>query len=443
MHAPARLHLARARAPVSGDADRGRARRARTRRPPLRARRTSSRTSNPWGSRARRSTPRSKRSRSSIGRSARCAEPALSALRTFAQRSLHEAPDLARAIERHDPDVLADRHQLLGRRNRRRGLGAAVGDVRALPAAAALPRRSAVRAGPAPHGRSRSARSATRSSLAWWTLSWDRTAMPTINRLRAEHGLPAVERFDDLLARPPLLLSLTAEGFEYPRSDWPANVRLVGPVNWSPPQPPPAWLEDLSDPLVLVTCSTERQRDKRLLHVALEALPASRHVGDRHHRRARSRRVPRAAREQGRALRRARGRSSSARPAWSATAAWASPRRRSRPAFPVVVVPFGRDQLETARRVEFAGAGVRFSPSPPHPANASRRPSARRSECGEGARAREPRLRRGGRRRGRRETRSRRSSILDTRSPILDTHTPAREDARSMSRDAKGPPARR
>jgi UDP:flavonoid glycosyltransferase YjiC (YdhE family) len=29
---------------------------------------------------------------------------------------------------------------------------------------------------------------------------------------------------------------------------------------------------------------------------------------------------------------------------------------------PVVVVPFGRDQLETARRVEVAEAGVRLSP---------------------------------------------------------------------------------
>ena len=29
---------------------------------------------------------------------------------------------------------------------------------------------------------------------------------------------------------------------------------------------------------------------------------------------------------------------------------------------PVVVVPFGRDQMETARRVEFSGAGVSLSP---------------------------------------------------------------------------------
>ena len=31
-------------------------------------------------------------------------------------------------------------------------------------------------------------------------------------------------------------------------------------------------------------------------------------------------------------------------------------------AVPVVVVPFGRDQLDVARRVEYAGAGVRLLP---------------------------------------------------------------------------------
>jgi UDP:flavonoid glycosyltransferase YjiC (YdhE family) len=124
----------------------------------------------------------------------------------------------------------------------------------------------------------------------------DRAVMPSLDALRARHGLPALARFSDLLERPPLLLALTAEGFEYPRGDWPANVRLVGAINWAPPDPAawpvpsaapaqstlpaqsaqtPAWLAELDDPLVLVTCSTEHQRDKRLIHVALEALPAA------------------------------------------------------------------------------------------------------------------------------------------------------------------------
>src|SRR4029077_6784877 len=71
----------------------------------------------------------------------------------------------------------------------------------------------------------------------------DRLVMPSLSALREQHGLPAVERWSVLRGRPPLLLALTAEGFEYPRRDWPANVRLVGPIDWAsrrlPPPPPP------------------------------------------------------------------------------------------------------------------------------------------------------------------------------------------------------------
>ncbi|MBV9196841.1 MAG: hypothetical protein JO168_22110 [Solirubrobacterales bacterium] len=107
---------------------------------------------------------------------------------------------------------------------------------------------------------------------------FERTALPGVNARRAHHGLAPLERFGELLARPPLLLCLTAEGFEYPRGDWPANVRLVGPVNWSPPLPPTpgrAPFDALPDPLVLVTCSTERQADGGLIETALRALPGA------------------------------------------------------------------------------------------------------------------------------------------------------------------------
>jgi UDP:flavonoid glycosyltransferase YjiC (YdhE family) len=189
----------------------------------------------------------------------------------------------------------------------------------------------------------------------------DRAVLPSINALRAQHDLPALGHFEELLKAPPLLLALTAEGFEYPRSDWPANVRLVGAINWSPPLPAPPWLGELSDPLVLVTCSTERQGDERLLHVALQSLPAA-------------------------------GMSVIATTAAHDPAQFQAPpgskvvrfvphdavldraacvvchggmgitQKALAAGVPVVVVPFGRDQLETARRVEFAGAGVRLSP---------------------------------------------------------------------------------
>jgi UDP:flavonoid glycosyltransferase YjiC (YdhE family) len=52
---------------------------------------------------------------------------------------------------------------------------------------------------------------------------------------------------------------------------------------------------------------------------------------------------------------------------------------------PVVVVPFGRDQLETARRVEFARAGVRLTPRRLTPARLADA-VATAIECREGAR---------------------------------------------------------
>ena len=190
---------------------------------------------------------------------------------------------------------------------------------------------------------------------------FDHAALGSLGALRGRYGLSEVHSFDELLRRAPLLLSLTAEGFEYPRGDWPASVRFVGPMNWSPPQPTPAWLAELSDPLALVTCSTERQRDKRLLHVALDGLPAggisvigtsAAHDPAAFNPPPGSKVVRFASHDP--LLRRAvcvvcHGGLGITQKALAA-------------GVPVVVVPFGRDQMETARRVELAQAGVRLSP---------------------------------------------------------------------------------
>jgi MGT family glycosyltransferase len=284
----------------------------------------------------------------------------LSVLNTLTERARGEAPDLTRAIKHYDPDVLLIDVLCWG--------AATVAEASGLPWAMYSPFLLPLRSRDAPpfglglapmDGSLGSIRDAIVGRMV--SVGTDRSVMPTIRKLRAQHGLPAVAHFDDLFSCPPLLLSLTAEGFEYPRGDWPANVRLVGSVNWSPPQPTPAWLDDLSDPLVLVTCSTERQRDKRLLHVALEALPASgmsvigttaAHDPDAFHAPPGSRVVRFVAHEA--ILKRAacvvcHGGMGITQKALAA-------------GVPVVVVPFGRDQLETARRVEFAGAGVRLSP---------------------------------------------------------------------------------
>lgn len=285
---------------------------------------------------------------------------AASVLRTFAQRSEREAPDLQRAIEDHSPDALLIDVNCWG--------AGAVAEASGLPWAVyspyLLPLRSrdvppfglGLRPRGGPLGRLRDAVAAKAVDVVF-----DRAALGSLGALRRRYGLSEVRNFDELLRRAPLLLSLTAEDFEYARTGWPSSVRLVGPMNWSPPQPEPAWLDELSDPLVLVTCSTERQRDERLLHVALDGLPrvgfsvlgtSAAHDPAAFNPPAGSKVVRFASHDP--LLARAvcvvcHGGLGITQKALAA-------------GVPVVVVPFGRDQMETARRVELARAGVRLSP---------------------------------------------------------------------------------
>ena len=108
----------------------------------------------------------------------------------------------------------------------------------------------------------------------YWGLG-DRLAAKELvpfNRLRAELGLAPLQTFDEQYLESDLFLGFTAEPFEYQRSDWPENVRLVGPGLWEPPSATPSWIEDESRPIVLVTASTAYQRDDKLISTALKAL---------------------------------------------------------------------------------------------------------------------------------------------------------------------------
>jgi hypothetical protein len=84
---------------------------------------------------------------------------------------------------------------------------------------------------------------------------------PELDAVRTELGAPPVRRIERAMLRAPLMLYMTSEPFEYPRSDWPPSVCMVGPGIWDPPAKAPEWLEEISRPLVLVTCSTEFQND--------------------------------------------------------------------------------------------------------------------------------------------------------------------------------------
>ena len=284
-----------------------------------------------------------------------------SVFRTFGTRAQREGPDLARAIAEHRPDLLLIDINCWG--------AAAAAERTELPWAMYSPYLLPLRSRDAPpFGPGLAPRDglfgALRDAIARRAVErlFDRAALPKVNRARAGEGLPPLGTFAETLVRPPLLLALTAEGFEYPRTDWPANVRLVGPMSWPPPrQQQPAWLERLVEPLVLVTCSSERQRDERLLELALVALPPEglSVLGTS------AAHDPNAfcAPPESRVVRFVDHEAALGRAACVVCHGGMGIVQKALAAgVPVVAVPFGRDQFETARRVQVAEAGVALLP---------------------------------------------------------------------------------
>lgn len=99
-----------------------------------------------------------------------------------------------------------------------------------------------------------------------------RMARTNFDRIRAQVGLPPEDGLLGHVLAAQVAVFYTAEPFEYPRSDWPATVRLVGPGLWDPPSDPPAWLDDIDAPLILVTASTDFNDDGAMIQMALETL---------------------------------------------------------------------------------------------------------------------------------------------------------------------------
>jgi MGT family glycosyltransferase len=187
----------------------------------------------------------------------------------------------------------------------------------------------------------------------------ERIVAPGVNEIRERVGVPPLSGAADLFLAAPLLLYQTAEPFEYPRSDWPDRVRLVGPCDWEPPAEPPDWLDEVETPIVLVTTSSEFQDDGRLVRCALEALAAEQlHVvatlpsGD-----PTSFDAP----ANSRVLSFAPHAPILDRAACAIThGGMGATQKALARGVPVCAVPFGRDQLEVARRVEVARAGTRL-----------------------------------------------------------------------------------
>ena len=279
-------------------------------------------------------------------------------VKMFCARAQHDAPDLRRAIDDVRPDALVVDIQCWGALAAAEAWGGPWASF--CPYPMPLPSRDAPPFGPG--------LPPARGPLGWLR---DRALRPVVfgtveklvvgrlNEVRTGLGLGPVD-VTSMFTRPPLLLYMTAEPFEYPRTDWPPNVRLVGPCAWDPPADPPAWLDEVDGPLVLVTTSSEFQDDGRLVRTALEALagepvtvvatlPAMSATGFAPPANARVLPfVPHAP-----LLERA---------ACAVThGGMGATQKALARGVPVCAVPFGRDQLEVARRVEVAGAGTRLA----------------------------------------------------------------------------------
>src|SRR5204863_6125172 len=113
-----------------------------------------------------------------------------------------------------------------------------------------------------------------RDRVMWKVMEhvFSKAMLPGLNRLRGGLGLPSYDSPLQQFDPPGSVIALTAEPLEYPRTDLPAHVHLVGTQPWDAPAARPAYLDEPGDPWVLVTCSTEYQGDEQLARTAVEAL---------------------------------------------------------------------------------------------------------------------------------------------------------------------------
>ncbi|MGM9473769.1 glycosyltransferase [Pseudarthrobacter sp. YS3] len=182
---------------------------------------------------------------------------------------------------------------------------------------------------------------------------------PGINALRADVGLPPVASAEEFLRKAPLMLVTTAKPFEYAATDWGPGVVMIGASAWDPPQKNEDWLDAIRQPILLVTTSSEFQGDGVLVRTALEAfrdepvhvvatMPAGVAAGMDIPANA----TVKAFLPHNAVLDRA---------AVALThGGMGATQKALAHGVPVCVVPFGRDQLEVARRVQVSGSGTRL-----------------------------------------------------------------------------------
>lgn len=275
--------------------------------------------------------------------------------RAMAQRGRIDGPEFRSAVERERPDALIVDVLAWG--------ASAVAEVSGLPWAiiqhspTALPATGVPPFGPGLRpmgGLLGRVRDRVVAPLALGAI--ERGLLPSLNELRAELGATRVLNAEDLFSRAPLTLYLTSEQLDYPRAHWPESFAFVGPLAWDPPTTSPAWIDDLTRPVALVTTSSAFQDDGELVRIALAGLAseeldvvATMPAG------VEPQTVPANARLEEfvpHSLVLPRAAVAITHGGFGAT------QKALSHGVPVVVVPFGRDQHEVARRVEWRGLGV-------------------------------------------------------------------------------------
>lgn len=280
-----------------------------------------------------------------------------SSVATFVQRSAIDSDDLAGAITTHQPDVVLVDINSWGAMAAAERWGGPWATFCPYPLAMSSSDTPPFGLGlPPARGRLGRARDRLLRPLVYTMLN--KAMLPGVNSVRARSGLATLRHLDEQFTRPPLMIYMTAEPFEYPRRDWPGNLVAVGPCEWEPTTAVPEILKGVTTPLVLVTSSSEFQCDDELLRCTAAALadeevtvvltaPAHGQMHD----------LPSNAISLGFT---AHGPLLDKAVCAVTHAGMGATQKALARGVPVVAVPFGRDQFEVARRVEVARAGVRL-----------------------------------------------------------------------------------
>ena len=189
-----------------------------------------------------------------------------------------------------------------------------------------------------------------------------RSAMPALNRARAEAGLPPVRDLPDLMARADRVLVCSSPSYDFASGSVPANVRYVGPQldDHAGGGSSGRWADEPGRPLVLVGLSSTVMRQEGLLQRAADAIGQARVRGlvttgpavD-----------PAVVRAPGNVTVTRWVRHADVLPHCSAVithGGHGTVMKALIAGVPLILVPLGRDQPDNAARTVYVGAGIRL-----------------------------------------------------------------------------------